>query len=153
MHKQNEQRYIEKCQKLEKELALKNRELKIEEALERIRSRSMAMQKSDELLEVIQLVYVQLVRLNFKIDSANFCLNYKESDDFTFWTAISGRPYPTEFHIPFFDHPWFIRFKEAKKKRLQFTADNYSFEEKNRFWICIFSIMHLQSPKNEKIIF
>jgi hypothetical protein len=116
MHKQKVKLLIEKCQKLEKELALKNRELEIEEALERIRSRSMAMHKSDELMEVIQLVYEQLVRLNIKVDSTNFCLNYKESDDYTFWTAIPGRPYPTEFHIPYFDHPWFIRFKEAKKK-------------------------------------
>ena len=49
------------------ELENKNRELEIEAALERVRSRSLAMHKSDELKEVIQLVLQQLLQLNFII--------------------------------------------------------------------------------------
>jgi hypothetical protein len=71
MNKLTREQLIKKNKELKKELALNNRELEIEAALERIRSRSMAMHKSDELMEVIQLVYEQLVRLNFKINSAN----------------------------------------------------------------------------------
>jgi len=152
MQNQHELLLLEKCEKLEKELVLKNRELEIEAALERIRSRSMAMHKSDELMEVIQLVYEQLVRLGLKIDSTNFCLNYKESDDFAFWTAISGSPYPTEFYIPYFDHPWFIRFKEAKRKGLQFTADSYSFEEKNTFYSHFFNHAPAVTEERKKYI-
>jgi hypothetical protein len=57
------------------------KEAKIQLALERVRARTMAMQKSDELHEVIQLVFEQLHQLNFNIDIANFVLDYKESDD------------------------------------------------------------------------
>ena len=42
------------------------REAQIEAALERVRSRSMAMQKSEELKEVIQVVYEQFVHLNIQ---------------------------------------------------------------------------------------
>ena len=40
------------------------REAQIEAALERVRSRSMGMQKSEELRDVIQVIYEQLVQLN-----------------------------------------------------------------------------------------
>ena len=40
------------------------REAQIEAALERVRSRTMGMQKSEELKEVIQVVYEQFVHLN-----------------------------------------------------------------------------------------
>ncbi|HLG40807.1 MAG TPA: hypothetical protein VI461_14105, partial [Chitinophagaceae bacterium] len=111
------------------------RDAQIEAALERVRSRSMGMQKSDELREVIQLVFEQLLHLNFKIDSASFDLNYNESDDFNLWTAIPERTYPVLFHIPYFDHPIFNRVKDAKTNGINFFADNFSFEAKNKFWL------------------
>ena len=44
------------------------REAQIQLALERVRARTMAMQKSEELKEVIQLVYEQFVHLNIHIE-------------------------------------------------------------------------------------
>ena len=110
------------------------REAKIEVALERVRSRTMAMQKSDELKEVIQLVFEQLKQLNFNIDSANFALDYKESDDFNLWLSSAGQLYPTKVHIPYIDIPIFNRFIESKKNEVDFLTENYSFEEKNAFF-------------------
>ncbi len=109
------------------------RESQIETALERVRSRTMAMQKSDELKEAIQLIYEQLKQLNFNIDSANFALDYKESDDFNLWLSSAGQLYPTKVHIPYIDIPIFNRFIESKKNEVDFLTENYSFEEK-----CIF---------------
>ncbi|MEP6795639.1 MAG: nuclear transport factor 2 family protein, partial [Saprospiraceae bacterium] len=53
------------------------REAQIEAALERVRSRSMGMQKSAELKNVIQVVYDQFVYLNIHIEHTGFIMDYK----------------------------------------------------------------------------
>jgi len=58
------------------------KEAQIEAALERVRSRTMGMQKSDELKEVIQIVYEQFIHLNINIDHTGFVLDYKARDDY-----------------------------------------------------------------------
>ena len=110
------------------------REAQIEAALERVSSRAMAMQKSDELRQIIQLIYEQFIHLGIKIDSAGFAMDYMESDDFNFWFADSYSTFPNKVHIPYLDHPQFNRFKEAKEKGLDFYASNLTFEEKNKFF-------------------
>ena len=110
------------------------REAQIEAALERVRSRSMGMQKSEELREIIQVIYEQFIQLGIKIDSAGFAMDYMESDDFNFWFADSYSTFPKKVHVPYFDHPQFNRFKEAKEKGLDFYATNLTFEEKNKFF-------------------
>ncbi len=52
--------------KLEKELVLKNHELEIEAALEHVRSRTMAMQRSEELSETAYVLYQQFIALGEK---------------------------------------------------------------------------------------
>src|SRR4026209_2383190 len=54
---------IAKNEELERELAIKNRELKIEAALEKVRSRTMAMQRSEELAEVATVLFQQVKAL------------------------------------------------------------------------------------------
>jgi signal transduction histidine kinase len=110
------------------------REAKIEAALERVRSRTMAMQKSVELREVIQLIYEQLQQLNFNVEVANFAMNYKESDDLNLWLAGPGQLYPTKMYIPYFNHLIFDHFIEAKEKGLDFYTLRCTFEEKNSFF-------------------
>ena len=109
------------------------RESQIQLALERVRARTMAMQKSEELHEVIQLVFDQLQQLNFDIDVANFALNYKETDDFELVLAVPHGKYPVEIHVPYFKHPVFDRFNKAKKKE-GLLVDRLSKEEKDSFF-------------------
>src|SRR3954452_2552992 len=70
---------------LQKELAVKNRALQIEAALETVRARTMAMQKSEELNEVAELLFKQVNDLGIKTwttgfkvwsDDNNFCTDY-----------------------------------------------------------------------------
>ncbi|MBL0132153.1 MAG: hypothetical protein IPP43_14510 [Chitinophagaceae bacterium] len=70
------------------------REAQIEAALERVRSRSMGMQKSAELTEVIQVVFEQFVHLNIKIGHTGFVMDYKARDDYDIWVAdpLGGFP-------------------------------------------------------------
>ncbi|MEO6488876.1 MAG: hypothetical protein ABIO04_02960, partial [Ferruginibacter sp.] len=91
------------------------REAQIEGALERVRSRTMAMHKSEELFEVINVLSEQLQRLDFKFDSASFAIN-NNSDDLDFWLASPGQPYPAKIYIPYVDQPVMNNVNQAKKK-------------------------------------
>ncbi|HEX5652499.1 MAG TPA: hypothetical protein VFX58_05465, partial [Chitinophagaceae bacterium] len=113
------------------------REAQIETALERVRSRSMAMQKSEELKDVIQVVYQQFVHLNIKVEHSGFVMDYKGRDDYNIWVA-DPLGVPSQVIIPYFDSVYYNRFNEAKEKGEDFFATNLSFEEKNRFYQKLF---------------
>ncbi|NNK10959.1 MAG: SnoaL-like domain-containing protein, partial [Flavobacteriaceae bacterium] len=76
-----------KNEELEAKIRERTRDLEIEAALERVRSRSMAMQKSEDLKEVIQVVYEQFVQLDIYIEHTGFIIDYKERDDMHIWLA------------------------------------------------------------------
>src|SRR5204863_3735616 len=57
------------------------REAQIEAALERVRSRTMGMQKSEELKEVIHDVYEQFVHLNIEVEHTGLITYYKERNE------------------------------------------------------------------------
>jgi class 3 adenylate cyclase/DNA-directed RNA polymerase subunit N (RpoN/RPB10) len=113
------------------------REAQIEAALERVRSRTMGMQKSEELKEVIQVVYEQFVHLNIKIEHTGFVIDYKARDDYDIWIA-DPLGVPSQVTVPYFDSVYYNRFNEAKKNGEDFFATNLSFEEKNRFYQKLF---------------
>ena len=113
------------------------RESQIEAALERVRSRSMAMQKSEELKEVIQVVYEQFVHLNINIEHTGFDLDYKTRDDHYIWLA-DNLGTPSQVTIPYFDCAYYNLFKEAKEIGKDFFAVNLTFKEKNSFYKKLF---------------
>jgi len=69
------------------EIRRMSRELEIEAALEEVRSRSLAMHKSDELKEVVNVVFQELRDLNIVMDSACI-LTFNQSTRGT----LHGRP-------------------------------------------------------------
>ena len=109
------------------------REAQIEAALERVRSRSMAMQKSEELKEVIQLVYEQFVHLNINIDHAGFVVDYAPKGDWHYWIA-DKQEIPSKIIVPYFDSLWSDQFNEAKENGIDFFATYWNYEEKNKFY-------------------
>ncbi|HQY21518.1 MAG TPA: hypothetical protein PLD63_14015, partial [Ignavibacteria bacterium] len=116
------------------------REAKIEASLERVRSRTMGMQKSDELKEVIQVVYDQLVQLNIFVEHSGFIMDYKTRDDMHIWLADKYMV-PFEVTIPYFDCPHWNSFVEAKEKGIDFFANHLSFKEKNKFYKALFKLI------------
>jgi hypothetical protein len=109
------------------------REAHIETALERVRSRTMGMQKSEELKEVIRVVYEQFVHLKIKIDHAGFVVDYTPKGDWHFWIA-DEQDIPSKITHPYFESVWASQFNEAKEKGADFFATNLNFEEKNKFY-------------------
>jgi hypothetical protein len=97
----------------------------------------MGMQKSEELKEVIQVVYEQFVHLNIKIEHTGFVIDYKVRDDYNIWIA-DPLGVPSQVTVPYFDSVYYNRFNEAKKNGEDFFATNLSFEEKNKFYQKLF---------------
>ena len=109
------------------------REAQIEAALERVRSRTMGMQKSQELKEVIRVVYEQFVYLKINVDHAGFVVDYTPRGDWHFWIA-DEQEIPSKITHPYFESVWANQFNDAKEKGTDFFATNLNFEEKNKFY-------------------
>jgi signal transduction histidine kinase len=113
------------------------REAQIEAALERVRSRSMGMQKSEELKEVIQIVYEQLVHLKMPVEHTGFILDYKNRNDYNSWIA-DHLGSPSYITIPYFKATYYDQFNEAKRQGQNFFAVNLNLKEKNKFYRDLF---------------
>ena len=129
------------------------REAHIEAALERVRSRTMAMQKSEELREVIQVVYEQFLHLGLDILTAGFVLDYNESENWNIWSADAFHSFPSLLHIPYFDHPQWNRSNDAKRKGLDFFANTLTFEEKNSFFEQVFENVPEVSKEVKELVY
>ena len=125
---------------LEKELAAKNRELQIEAALEKVRSRSLAMHKSDELKEVIIVVFEKLKELGLDFQNSGIQLYREGSKDIDQWVASTNiLSAPVLTNLPYIDKDFgeseIIRgIWIAKEKGKKIYNKNYSLDEKNKFF-------------------
>ncbi|HSR16666.1 MAG TPA: hypothetical protein VLM39_01140, partial [Ignavibacteriaceae bacterium] len=124
------------------------KEAQIEAALERVRSRTMGMQKSEELKEVIQVVYEQFVQLKIFIEHTGFIMDYKDRDDMNIWLA-DKHEVPFQITIPYFDSPHWNSFNEAKEKGKNFFANHLAFEEKNKFYKELFKLFPIPYEAKE----
>jgi len=116
------------------------REAQIELALERVRARTMAMQKSHELKQVIQVVYEQFVSLNIHIEHTGFIIDYKTRNDMHIWLADKHK-IPTEVSLPYFDCAHWNSFNEAKAKGISLFTNLLDFKEKNKFYQDLFEFI------------
>jgi len=69
------------------ELNRKNQELMIEACLERVRARAMAMQHSDELAELVSIVFRELTGLEFPVTSCIIWINNPATSTEELWVA------------------------------------------------------------------
>ena len=102
------------------------REAQIEAALERVRSRTMGMQKSEELKEVIKIVYQQLTHLKINLDHAGFVVDYTPGGDWHFWIA-DEQDIPAKITHPYFESVWANQFNEAKEKGDRLLCHPFKF--------------------------
>ncbi len=104
------------------QLENKNRDLEIEAALERVRSRTMAMQKSNELTEVAGVLFKQVTDMGVKLWTAGFNVWSEDNNSYVdYLTSPFGgfaQPYTvnaTEFSV-------FVEISEAKKRGEEFLV-------------------------------
>src|SRR5664279_4091511 len=108
----------------------------------------MGMQKSEELKEVIQVVYEQFVHLNIHVEHTGFIMDYKTRDDMHIWLA-DKHEVPSEITIPYFDSPHWNSFIKAKEKGEDFFANYLTFEEKNKFYQDLFKLFPVPDEAKE----
>ena len=109
------------------------REAQIEAALERVRTRSMAMHSSEELKDVIRTIFDQLSAIDIDAEHAGIVVDYQPKKDWHFWVA-EHREIPSKIRIPYLDVIWDRQFTEAKEKGFDFFTTLLNFEEKNDFY-------------------
>ncbi|MEQ8715936.1 MAG: ATP-binding protein [Cyclobacteriaceae bacterium] len=108
------------------------REAQIEAALERVRSRSMAMRNTSELQEVINLLFNELLGQGVGISSVMIA-SFKNSikDGLNLYMAARGQTYASEFHLPYIDNPALTNFVKSIEEGTNFYTEKISGKKKS----------------------
>ncbi|MFU8860284.1 MAG: ATP-binding protein [Cyclonatronaceae bacterium] len=118
------------------ELEVKNRELEIEAALERVRARAMAMHKSNELNEVVSVLFEKLKELQIPFTAVGIATGIEGSKDLNAFVCGHNEAglVITNYRLPYFDNPIPKDLYGALEKQLDFYVGHYSKEEKDAFY-------------------
>jgi len=93
------------------------REAKTEAALERVRARTMAMQKSEELKDAAALLFQQVKSLGVPAYSCGYNIWEKNEKKFTSWMSTQdGSDFNAVLNIPLTEDANFIRFADSRQK-------------------------------------
>ncbi len=126
------------------------REAQIEAALEKVRSRSLAMKQSQELQEVISTVFVQMQNLGIKADASLINILSDESKDFYLWIGTVGQTYAQKIRIPYMKHPVFDVFYEARDRGETFMTNALTRAEKDSFFEYAFKYSDLKLMPDDR---
>ncbi|MAN87679.1 MAG: hypothetical protein CL555_12855 [Algoriphagus sp.] len=112
------------------------REATIEAALEKVRSRSLAMHKSDELNEVVAVLFQKLKDLEIPFTAVGIATVIEDSKDLNSFVCGQNEEglVITNYRLPYFQNPIPKDFYNALEKQLDFFEGHYSKEEKDAFY-------------------
>ena len=111
------------------------REAKIEAALEKVRSRALTMQKSDEIGEVVWVVVEKMKDLDIDVQGISLVTYITGSKDVLHWHANAEHiGEAATMLLPHFDDPILNDCAHAKDEGIELLAKVYSKEEKNKYF-------------------
>jgi signal transduction histidine kinase len=112
------------------------KEARIETALEKVRSRSLAMLKSDELNEIVSIVFEKLKELQIPATAVGIAINIDGSKDLNAFVCGENESglVITNYRLPYFDNKIAKDFNNALEKQLDYFVGHYSKEEKDSFY-------------------
>ncbi|CAN5758199.1 hypothetical protein BH23GEM3_BH23GEM3_00170 [soil metagenome] len=112
------------------------REAEIEAALERVRSRTMAMHEPEELQAVVSVVAEELQRLDVIMDAGGviICTYFPDSKDVVHWLSAPDFSSSKPYLLPYFDHPIFNAAWASREQGDDFFSQAFPVEEKNSFF-------------------
>jgi signal transduction histidine kinase len=128
------------------------REAQIENALEKVRSRSLAMQKSEELADVAFVLFEQLRELGGNLWGTGFglCEKDSDSDKDSFWFANENGVFPP-VSIPNTTDPAHKKMYEGWKNEMEFLALEGSGEDLKRHYEYMMTLPEVR-PFFQKIL-
>jgi len=111
------------------------REAQVETALERVRSRTLAMQKSDELAETASVLFKQLILLGIEPNRLFISIIKDESGESEFWvTDEDGSKESTAYTANLHDNPSFKKMYDGWKQQRKSTMIDMQGEELEDFF-------------------
>lgn len=110
------------------DLHLKSRELEIEAALERVRSRTMAMQCSDELEDAAILLFQQIKDLGINTWTTGFNVWLDGDNAYQDWLTTPEGGFIEPYIVDLTQYPVFMKIRDAKLRGDEFYV---GFEDKN----------------------
>ncbi|HMQ07205.1 MAG TPA: nuclear transport factor 2 family protein, partial [Saprospiraceae bacterium] len=133
------------------ELVEKNRELEIEAALEKVRSRSLAMHKSEELGELIKVILQKLDELGIGMNIANICIPSKDRKSVVSWNASNSFDYTQSFVVPWLMEDQVSKeLSQAYESGMDYFSKSYSLEEKNKYLNNLFTKSDFKNLPEER---
>lgn len=127
------------------------REAKIEAALERVRSRSMGIHKSEELVEVVRLLDKETNRLGVEVNGSQILTDFANPEEgVNDWFAVEGQDYLEKFHIPYLEHPLTKKIYNSLHDGVGFYTENYSKVEKNKYFRLLFKYSDFRKEPKER---
>ncbi|MCB0730249.1 MAG: SpoIIE family protein phosphatase [Ignavibacteriae bacterium] len=128
------------------------REAQIEVALERVRARTMAMQKSSELAVTAAHLFSQLNELGIHPYRCNIAIISEKSATCQLWsTTNSGNVIPTSSSIPLYEHPVLIEMYEGWKEKKKNHVIKLVDENRLEWTKYIRKYVHFQEYKPEQL--
>jgi signal transduction histidine kinase len=92
------------------------REAQIEAALERVRSRTMGMQRSEELTDVASILFQEVKGLGVPQWACGFSIWEIGDKEFTWYAGSPDGTIMSPCKIPLTEHPVFMSFDESRKR-------------------------------------
>ncbi|WP_087938401.1 ATP-binding protein [Algoriphagus faecimaris] len=122
------------------------REAQIEAALEKVRSRSLAMHSSDELNEVVKVLFEKMTELQVPstaIGIQTFPEGSKDMQCFVCGDVGNGMVI-NQYLLPYFDHPILKDYIESHRKGLDHFVGTYSKELKDSLYEVVLELPELK---------
>ena len=132
-----------------KKAEAQTRQARIEAALEKVRSASMAMHQSEGLINVITVVFEQFHSLGIDLDLCFINVFQDNSKDFQAWTATGAGSCHLAI-VPYFNHEFMSRMADAREKEEVFYTQLMSKRSKDRFMDHFYQTVKLKIPQKRK---
>ena len=120
---------IEELEQKRKSIEKQKRGLEIEAALERVRSRTMGMQKSDELADVAEILFKQVRELGIHPWTAGFNIWLEGNEKYIDWITDPSGGFVEPYTVDLTSHPGFRQISDAKKSGEEFKVFEISGTE------------------------
>jgi signal transduction histidine kinase len=122
------------------------REAQIEAALEKVRSRSLAMHKSEELNEVVKVLFEKMIELQVPSTAVGIQTFTEGSKDMQVFVCgdVGTGLVVNHYLLPYFDHTIIRDYHNTHKEKPDYFVGNYTKKEKDSFYDVVLKLPELK---------
>ncbi len=115
------------------------REAQTEAALERVRTKALGMHQSEELVNVIWIIFKELVSLGMELDGCFIQIDQENSKAFNVWLATPDRMFEEAIEVRFIENPIFTNYWLARSTKQDVIVDSFPKKTKDEFYEHVFT--------------